>query len=69
MNIKCYTKQELALLYFPESTPEVANAHLRRWIVRCKPLHQRLIEMGYQKVSKVFTPKETACIFDFLGEP
>lgn len=28
--IRYYTKQEIALLYFPDSTPEVANAHLRR---------------------------------------
>ena len=29
--IRYYTKQEIALLYFPDSSPEVANAHLRRW--------------------------------------
>ena len=32
MEQKCYSKQELALEYFPDATPEVASAHLRRWI-------------------------------------
>ena len=32
MEQKCYSKQELALQYFPDATPEVASAHLRRWI-------------------------------------
>ena len=35
MDLRSYTKQELALLYFPDSDPDVARAHLMRWIVRC----------------------------------
>lgn len=69
MNIKSYTKQELALLYFPDSSPEVANAHLRRWIAKCKPLHEKLAELGCHKNNKYYTPREVASIFDFLGEP
>ena len=34
MDIRSYTKQELALLYFPDSSPVVASAHLMRWICR-----------------------------------
>ncbi|MQN80975.1 DUF4248 domain-containing protein, partial [Prevotella copri] len=28
MDLRSYTKQELALLYFPDSSPVVASAHL-----------------------------------------
>ena len=36
MDLRSYTKQELALLYFPDATPAVASAHLMRWI-QCSP--------------------------------
>ena len=32
MDLRSYTKQELALLYFPDSDPDVARSHLMRWI-------------------------------------
>ena len=69
MEQKCYSKQELALEYFPDATPEVASAHLRRWINRCKPLHDVLLKSGYTKWSKEFSPIQVAHIFDYLGEP
>lgn len=67
--IRYYTKQEIALLYFPESSPEVANAHLRRWIQKRTPLYRKLLEVGYRKSDKGFFPRQVAIIFDFLGEP
>ncbi|WP_233544380.1 DUF4248 domain-containing protein [Prevotella sp. AM34-19LB] len=60
MEQKCYSKQELALEYFPDATPEVASAHLRRWINRCKPLHDVLVKSGYTKWSKEFSPIQVA---------
>ena len=42
MKQKCYSKQELALQYFPDATPEVASAHLRRWINRSKCPSQKM---------------------------
>ena len=69
MEQKCYSKQELALEHFPDATPEVASAHLRRWINRCKPLHDVLVKSGYTKWSKEFSPIQVAYIFDYLGEP
>ena len=69
MDIRCYSKQELALLYFPDSSPEVANAHLRRWIMRCVPLYDKLVESGYTKWCKEFSPMQVSYIFFFLGEP
>ena len=56
MEQKCYSKQELALEYFPDATPEVASAHLRRWINRCKPLHDVLVKSGYTKMVEGIQP-------------
>lgn len=69
MNIRSYTKQELALLYFPDSSPVVASAHLMRWICRNPDLLQKLRESGYCKNSKEFTPMQISYIIYFLGEP
>ena len=44
MDIRSYTKQELALLYFPDSSPVVASAHLMRWICRNPDLLKKLHE-------------------------
>ena len=46
MDLRSYTKQELALLYFPDSDPDVARAHLMRWIVRCTQLYEQLLKSG-----------------------
>lgn len=69
MNQHSYTKQELALLYFPDATPEVASAHLRRWIILCEPLYEQLLKTGYSKWAKGFTPTQVSYIFTYLGEP
>lgn len=68
--IRAYSKKELALLYFPESsTPHVAVNHLIAWIKRCRPLMQELEESGYHRVSKYFTSREVRMIISHLGEP
>lgn len=69
MDIRNYTKQELALLYFPDSRPEVASAHLMRWITRCQPLYQQLLKSGYSKRQREFNPLQVSYIFFHLGEP
>ena len=69
MDIRCYSKQELALLYFPDSSPVVASAHLKRWIQRNPDLLRKLREAGYSWRSKEFTPMQVSCLFFFLGEP
>ncbi len=66
---KSYTKQELALLYFPDATPAVASAHLMRWILRCPELLDQLRRSGYNKHDKAFTPIQVSHIVRFLGEP
>ncbi len=69
MSQRRYTKQELALLYFPDATPAVASAHLRRWIVACKPLYEKLVETGYTRWTKEFNPVQVEYVFFYLGEP
>lgn len=69
MNAKSYTKQELALLYFPDSSPVVASAHLMRWITRNKPLLKELQNTGYTRYNKQLTPLQVSQIFYYLGEP
>ena len=56
MDLRSYTKQELALLYFPDAAPAVASAHLMRWIQRIPDLLQKLAATGYGKNCKEFTP-------------
>ena len=58
MDLRSYTKQELALLYFPDATPAVASAHLMRWIQRIPDLLQKLAATGYGKNCKEFTPMQ-----------
>ncbi len=50
--IRYYTKQEIALLYFPDSSPEVANAHLRRWIQKCYPLYREAPGGGLPEIGQ-----------------
>ena len=66
---RTYTKKELALLYFPDSTPETAVKHLMTMIRRNDMLWDELQEMGYYNRRKTFTPREVKSIFDWLGAP
>ncbi|MGM9673984.1 MAG: DUF4248 domain-containing protein [Bacteroidaceae bacterium] len=67
--IRPYTKKELALMYFPDSSPRTAVNHLMAWIRRCRPLLERLEASGYEKTAKGFTPRQTGTIVEYLGEP
>ena len=67
--IRTYTKKELALMYFPESYPRTAVNHLMAWIHLCAPLWNELLDMGYRKTSKVFSPKQVKAIVEYLGDP
>ena len=69
MKIRSYSKQELALLYFPDSSPAVASAHLVRWIQRNPQLLQKLNASGYTKYTREFSPIQISYIIFFLGEP
>ena len=66
---RAYSKKELALMYFPDSTPETAVKHLKMMIRSNDMLWDELQEMGYNKRRKTFTPREVKAIFDWLGAP
>ena len=67
--IRSYSKQELAMLYFPSASPHVAVNRLTGWIRRCRPLSEALAAIHYNKRAKFFTPREIALIIHFIGEP
>lgn len=67
--IRAYTKKELALMYFPYSSPRTAVNHLMSWIRRCTCLWEQLQSMGYNINSKAFTPRQVRTIVEQLGEP
>jgi hypothetical protein len=67
--IRAYTKKELALLYFPDSTPGTAVKHLMVTIRRNDMLWDELQAMGYYNRRKTFTPREVKAICDWLGAP
>ncbi len=67
--IRAYTKKELALMYFPDSSPRTAVSHLMSWIRRCTQLWEQLHTTGYNVTSKAFTPRQVKAIVEELGEP
>jgi hypothetical protein len=67
--IHSYTKKELALLYFPDSTPRVAVNHLMALIRRNDMLSDELLSTGYKTTNKVFTPRQVQAIVDWIGAP
>ncbi len=69
MKIHSYSKQELAMLYFPDSDPRTATCHLMRWINRNTLLLQELQATGYYPHCKFFTSRQVCAIIDFLGDP
>ena len=67
--MKIYTKRELAMRYFPNSSPRTATNNLARWIARSPILRQQLKESGYRSRCRVLTAKQIKIIIDFLGDP
>ncbi len=67
--IRSYSKKELALCFFPDSTPETAVKHLMALIRRNDMLWDELQAMGYYSKSKTFTPRQVQAIIDWLGAP
>lgn len=67
--IRAYSKKELALMYFPDSSPRTAVSHLMCWIRRCTQLWELLQTTGYEATCKTFTPRQVRAIVEQLGEP
>ena len=62
-------KSALAASYFPELASHQACNRLRRWIIRCTELHDKLLEPGYRPEQRIFTPRQIRLIIHYLGEP
>lgn len=69
MNIHSYSKQELALLYFPGSDPSTALKRLRRWINRIPALQESLCLGNPGKNAKFWTRHQVELIIEYLDEP
>jgi len=67
--IRVYSKKELALCYFPESTPENAVRHLIMWVKQNDNLLTHLRSIGYQDRAKAFSPHQVKLITEYLGTP
>ena len=63
IEVKIYTKKELALLYFPDSMPETATKHLMRWVRRNKPLIQELDATNYKR-QLLKIPRSKKCYYE-----
>ena len=66
---RAYSKKELALMYFPDSTPETAVKHMMKMIRHNDMLWDELQEMGYYSKSRTFTPRQVQAIFEWIGAP
>lgn len=67
--LRIYRKNELAMLYFPESSKQTAMRNLGRWIQHCTSLKEELLERGYDKNRKYFLKHEVELILKHFGEP
>lgn len=66
--IRAYGRQELALLYNPDITPEAAYRKLQKWIDYAPGLRERLNKAGNHK-GRTWTPAQVALIVAAIGEP
>ena len=67
--VRSYGITELGLLYNPDLQPASAAQSLKRWINHNTQLAAALVETGWCKGQRKFTPLQTGLIFRFLGEP
>ncbi len=66
--IRAYGLQELAMLYFPNSTPQSASNQLKKWMKK-EPLFAKLLNARYTSGQKILTPRQVEVITGHVGEP
>lgn len=66
--IRAYGLQELAMLYFPNSTPQSASNQLKKWMMKGQ-LPAKLHDAGYTPGQKILTPRQVEVITGHVGEP
>ena len=69
MQLRLYEKAELALLYFPNSTPKVVVNRLTRWIKNIPELYVALQRCNVAKNSHFYSRQQVDLIFQYLDEP
>ena len=67
--VKCYNKQELAQMYFPDLTIRASVNKLRRWMRRCKPLMNEILSTDFHPKTRAFSVREVRLITYYLGKP
>ena len=67
--IRPYYKSELAQAYAPDISPRAALNRLGTWIRTNKQLSEALRETDYRASQHMFTSRQVALIFEYLGEP
>lgn len=69
MQVRPYSKKELALAYAPALSMSGALNRLACWIKSNNELLTALMNAGYQTNQRIFTSRQVQLIFDYLGEP
>ena len=67
--VKCYNKQDLAQMYFPDITVRASVNKLRRWMRRCQPLMDEILSTDFHPKTKAFSVREVWLITYYLGKP
>ena len=67
--IRPYYKSELAQAYAPDVCQKTALNRLATWIRTNKKLTEALRETDYRASQHMFTSRQVALIFEYLGEP
>ncbi|MGL5229077.1 MAG: DUF4248 domain-containing protein [Bacteroidales bacterium] len=63
------TFKSVAKEYFPDKSDKNASQTLSRWIVKCLPLREELIRLGYRQGQRYVTIPQCKCVYYHLGEP
>ena len=60
--VKCYNKQDLAQMYFPDITVRASVNKLRRWMRRCQPLMDEILSTAFLFIQQKTTGGSTFAI-------
>ena len=69
MKVRPYYKSERAQAYAPDVCTRTALNRLAIWIRTNKKLTEALRETDYRASQHMFTSRQVALIFEYLGEP
>lgn len=67
--IKSYSKMDLARIYNPQLCDRTAQYTFIKWLDKNVKLMQELLNTGYSRTDRFFTPKQVQLIVEYLGEP